>query len=56
MVVAWCDTQREMVEQAVQALRTAQAPLIGVVMNKVDLTKTGMYGGKTYTYKPYSSS
>ena len=55
MVVAWSDTHRDMVEQAVLALRTARAPLAGLVLNKVDLKKTGMYGGKTYTYTPYSS-
>jgi capsular exopolysaccharide synthesis family protein len=55
MVVAWCDTQRDMVQQAVQALREARAPLAGVVLNKVDLRKTGMYGGKSYTYQHYSS-
>jgi polysaccharide biosynthesis transport protein len=55
MVVAWSDTPRDMVHQAVTALRAAHAPLAGVVLNKVNLAKTGMYGGKTYTYKPYSS-
>ena len=55
MVVAWSDTPRDMVNQAVAALRAAHAPLVGVVLNKVDLAKTGMYGGKTYTYRPYSS-
>ncbi len=54
MVVAWSDTPRDMVQQAVMALRAAHAPLAGVVLNKVDLAKTGIYGGKTYTYKPYS--
>jgi capsular exopolysaccharide synthesis family protein len=54
MVVAWADTPRDMVQQAVMALRAAHAPLAGVVLNKVDLAKTGIYGGKTYTYRPYS--
>jgi len=44
LVVQWRATARALVEQATKMLRTINAPLVGVMLNKVDIAKMGQYG------------
>jgi polysaccharide biosynthesis transport protein len=53
VVVGWRETPRDAVHQAISALRAARAPLVGMLLNKVDLAKAANYGGGYYLYKPY---
>jgi len=51
LVVQWRATARTLVEQAVKVLRTVNAPLVGVMLNKVDLSKLNHYEyGYRYGY------
>ena len=43
MVVRWRATARDLCEQAVKALRSVNAPLAGVLLNKIDLSKVSQY-------------
>ncbi len=51
MVVAWRNTPSDTVDYAVNTLRAARAPLAGLLLNKVNIAKSGPYGGKAYSYK-----
>jgi Mrp family chromosome partitioning ATPase len=50
VVVAWGNTPSDTVDHAVNRLRAARAPLVGLVLNKVNSAKAGQYGGSGYTY------
>jgi succinoglycan biosynthesis transport protein ExoP len=50
VVVAWGNTPSDTVDHAVNRLRAARAPLVGLVLNKVNSAKAGQYGGSNYTY------
>ncbi|HTR16699.1 MAG TPA: polysaccharide biosynthesis tyrosine autokinase [Acetobacteraceae bacterium] len=43
LVVQWRATARDLVDQTVKALRMVDAPLVGMLLNKIDLTKAGQY-------------
>jgi capsular exopolysaccharide synthesis family protein len=43
LVVEWRATTKKLAEQAVKVLRTINAPLVGVMLNKVDVSKVGLY-------------
>jgi succinoglycan biosynthesis transport protein ExoP len=51
MVVAWRATPRELVCQAVELLRSANAPLAGVLINKVAIAGSLMYHPERYGYR-----
>jgi Mrp family chromosome partitioning ATPase len=42
-VVQWRATSRDLVEQALKMLRAVHAPMTGVMLNKIDLSKVGQY-------------
>jgi capsular exopolysaccharide synthesis family protein len=50
LVVAWRDTPRHLVEQAISLLRNSGAPLAGVLLNKVSQNKGLTYGAENYGY------
>jgi succinoglycan biosynthesis transport protein ExoP len=50
LVVAWRDTPRQLVEQAVSVLRDSGAPLAGALLNKVSQKKRLTYGAENYGY------
>jgi capsular exopolysaccharide synthesis family protein len=51
LVVQWRATARLLVEQAVKVLRTVNAPLVGVMLNKINLAKVSQYGPSSqYVY------
>lgn len=50
LVVKWRATPKSVAEQAVKALRAINAPLVGVMLNKIDLSKVGQY---EYGYHEY---
>jgi capsular exopolysaccharide synthesis family protein len=54
MVVAWRATPQACVDDALSALRGAGAPLAGILLNKVNFSKTGRYG-KSYGYERYEA-
>jgi Mrp family chromosome partitioning ATPase len=56
MVVAWHATPQRSVDDALAALRSARAPLAGLVLNKVKLPRAGKYGIRTYAYEGYGVS
>jgi capsular exopolysaccharide synthesis family protein len=43
LVVQWRATPRDVAAQAVKVLRTVNAPLVGVMLNKIDLSKVSQY-------------
>ena len=43
LVVRWRATARDLVDQAVKALRMVDAPLAGMMLNKIDLAKANQY-------------
>ncbi len=43
LVVQWRATARDLVDQAVKALRMVDAPLVGMMLNKIDLAKANQY-------------
>ena len=43
LVVQWRSTARDLVDQTVKALRMVNAPLAGIMLNKIDLAKVGGY-------------
>jgi Mrp family chromosome partitioning ATPase len=43
LVVQWRATPRGIVEQAAKMLRTMHAPLAGVILNKIDVTRVSQY-------------
>ena len=43
LVVQWRATARDLVDQAVKALRMVDAPLVGMMLNKIDLAKAAQY-------------
>lgn len=43
LVVQWRGTPRDVVEQAVKTLRMVDAPLAGMMLNKIDLTRANTY-------------
>ncbi len=43
LVVQWRATVRDLVEQAVKTLRDINAPLVGVMLNKIDPSRTDQY-------------
>ena len=49
LTVAWRNTSQDDVIRAVEILRAAGAPLVGIVLNKTDLAKIGRYDGKQYS-------
>ena len=51
MVVGWRATSQHDVNDALTALRSAQAPLAGIVLNKVNPARAGGYGGNRYGYE-----
>ncbi|HTZ70225.1 MAG TPA: polysaccharide biosynthesis tyrosine autokinase [Acetobacteraceae bacterium] len=51
MVVAWDATTQQCVENAVADLRAADAPLAGMVLNKVNAVKAARYGMPYYDYE-----
>jgi capsular exopolysaccharide synthesis family protein len=51
MVVGWRATSQNDVNDALAALRAAQAPLAGIVLNKVNPARAGGYGGNKYGYE-----
>ena len=50
LVVAWRDTPRQLVEQAIGLLRNSGAPLAGVLLNKVSQNNRLTYGAENYGY------
>ena len=56
MVVAWRSTPQSDVNAALAALRGAQAPLAGIVLNKVDPSSAGGYGSNRYGYERASAA
>ena len=54
-VVAWGDTRIDFVKQALHSARGVYEHLLGVVLNKVNLTSMGRYdgGGGYYTHGSY---
>jgi capsular exopolysaccharide synthesis family protein len=56
IVVAWHETPQRNVDDALAALRSARAPLAGLVLNKVKLARAGKYGIRTYAYEGYGAS
>jgi capsular exopolysaccharide synthesis family protein len=56
MVVAWHATPQRSVDDALAALRSARAPVAGLVLNKVKLARAGKYGMRTYAYEGYGVS
>jgi capsular exopolysaccharide synthesis family protein len=56
MVVAWQATPQRSVDDALAALRSARAPLAGLVLNKVKLARAGKYGIRSYAYEGYGVS
>ncbi len=56
LVVEWRATMKKLAEQAVKVLRTINAPLVGVMLNKVDISKVSRYEyGYAYHYGPDGS-
>jgi capsular exopolysaccharide synthesis family protein len=56
LVVEWQATRKDFVKQALKVLRNAQAPLVGISLNKVDFSKLrsydrGYHGFGTYANK-----
>ncbi len=51
VVVGWRATSQNDVNDALAALRAAQAPLAGLVLNKVNPARAGGYGGNRYGYE-----
>jgi succinoglycan biosynthesis transport protein ExoP len=51
MVVGWRATSQNDVNDALAALRSAQAPLAGIVLNKVNPARAGGYGSNRYGYE-----
>jgi capsular exopolysaccharide synthesis family protein len=51
LVVEWRATAKKLAEQAVKMLRTVNAPLVGVMLNKVDVSKVSQYEYQ-YGYGP----
>jgi Mrp family chromosome partitioning ATPase len=54
--VEWQATRKDFVKQALKVLRNAQAPLVGISLNKVDFSKLrsydrGYHGFGTYANK-----
>ena len=43
LVVQWRGTPRDVVEQAAKTLRMVNAPIVGLLLNKIDLTKARSY-------------
>ena len=56
LVVAWRDTPRHLVEQAIKLLRNSGAPLAGVLLNKVSENKRLTYGAENYGYNRNSDA
>jgi capsular exopolysaccharide synthesis family protein len=56
MVVAWHDTPQRCVDDALAALRSAHAPVAGLALNKVNLTRAGRYGVRNYAYDGYGAA
>src|SRR5271165_1394666 len=54
LTVAWRQTTRRDVRQAVETLRSAGAPLAGIVLNKTNLAKISRYEGRRYGYRSYA--
>lgn len=50
MVVRWESTPREVVMTAVRSLRAANAQIVGVVLDQVDVSKQSKYGYSAYGY------
>ena len=50
LVVEWRATARKLAEQAVKVLRSINAPLVGAMLNKVDVSKISQYE-YSYTYE-----
>jgi succinoglycan biosynthesis transport protein ExoP len=48
LVVQWRTTPRDIVRQGVKVLRSGRAPLLGVVFNKIDVSKVHQYRGSAY--------
>jgi polysaccharide biosynthesis transport protein len=57
LVIQWQSTTRDLVDSAVKMLRSVAAPLVGVMLNKIDLSKVGQYEyGYKYEYGPRYSA
>jgi len=52
MTAAWGYTQRQDIAQAVDMLRSVDAPLVGIVLNKAHLAKMGRQDRMKYYYDP----
>jgi len=50
LVVAWRDTPRSVIDKAVNVLRSAGAPLTGVLLNKVERSREAAYIDDKYSY------
>ncbi len=55
LVVAWGRTHQKLVDNALSALRAINAPVSGLLLNKVDLAKNSRYGGQNYNYEGYGT-
>jgi capsular exopolysaccharide synthesis family protein len=53
LVVKWRSTAKDVIGEAIKALWTVDAPLVGVIFNKVDLSKMNVHGG---AYRKYSQA
>jgi succinoglycan biosynthesis transport protein ExoP len=58
LVVQWRATARALVTRAVKMLQTVDAPLVGVILNKIDLSKVSRYeyGNQYYDKRGYGGS
>lgn len=56
VVVAWRSTPQQTVNHAIAALKAANAPLAGIILNKIDLRKIGRYDHAGYGYDYYADA